>query len=221
MAVIDRDRWRQLAPLLSRALELTDGERAAWLADLRSHSPDLAAELTTILAREAAADREGFLESPIDRQLGTESAEPTLVRTDLGTYLQAVFGDSYAIERELGGGGMSRVFLARQHAPGRTVVIKVILPTLAAGMRGERLPGQVRVIAVLQHPKIVPLFTAGQIGGLPYYVMPYVSGESLRARLRRDGSLPIADAISVLRDLARALDYAHERGIVHRDVKPG
>ena len=222
MTVIDRDRWRELARLLDRALELSDEERATWLADLRSRSPDLAAELTALLAGERAADREGFLEGPLDRSPGAEAPDGggKLVETDLRAYLDAALGDVYTIERELGGGGMSRVFLARERALGRTVVIKVLLPALAAGLRAERFAREVRVAAVLQHPNVVPLFTAGEAAGLPYYVMPYVRGESLRARLTRDGLLPPGDALSVLRDVARALAFAHEQGVVHRDVKP-
>src|SRR5262245_24929918 len=124
MAVIDRDRWRELARLLDRALELTDEQRAAWLGELRARSPDLAAELVALLAGEAAADRERFLEEPLDRPPGVAVAGATVVEPDVGAYLKAALGDTYTIVRELGGGGMSRVFLAREHALGRTVVIK-------------------------------------------------------------------------------------------------
>ena len=216
MAVMDRDRWRELAPLLDEALELAEEERAAWLAELRSRSPRLAAELTAFLADEAVADREGFLFG----RAGAESPRDTLVGPDLGAYLQSALGDAYQIERELGGGGMSRVFLAREQALGRAVVIKVLLPVLAAGLRAERFAREVRVAAAMQHPNVVPLFTTGDAAGLPYYVMPYVSGESLRTRLTREGRLPLADALSILRDVARALAFAHERGVVHRDIKP-
>ena len=110
MAVTDRDRWRELVPLLARALELTDDARVVWLGELRSRSPDLAAELTVLLAGEAAADREGFLDRPLHHLLdglsGAEAPpEATLVGTDVGAYLQAALGDIYTIERELGGGG--------------------------------------------------------------------------------------------------------------------
>ena len=220
MAVIDRDRWRQLAPLLAQALELRDDEQAVWLGELRSRSPDLAAELTTLLASETAADREHFLEGSVASPSGSEPPDANFARRDLGAYLQAALGESYIIERELGGGGMSRVFLARERALGRTVVVKVLLPVLAAGIRVERFAREVRVVASLQHPNVVPLFTAGEAAGLPYYVMPYVQGQSLRARVTRTGPLPLADALSVLRDVARALAFAHDQGIVHRDVKP-
>jgi eukaryotic-like serine/threonine-protein kinase len=220
MGVIDRDRWRQLGPLFEQVLELEGEERAAWLDALRAGSPDLAAELTALLARDATADRQGFLAGPLDLPLDARASGVTLADTDLGTYVQTALGDAYAIEREFGGGGMSRVFVAREHALGRTVVVKVLRPVLAAGISAERFAREVRVIAALQHPNVVPLFTAGEAGGLPYYVMPYVRGESLRARLTREGPLPTADALSVLRDVARALAFAHEQGVVHRDVKP-
>jgi serine/threonine-protein kinase len=216
MAVFDRDRWREIAPLLDQALELGDDERAAWLVELRSRSPGLAAEVTALLAEDAAADRQGFLHG----RVGTASPRPALVDPSLGAYLQSALGGAYQIERELGGGGMSRVFLAREQALKRAVVIKVLLPLVHPSLRAERFAREVRVAAALQHPNVVPLFSAGEAAGLPYYVMPYVSGESLRARLTREGRLPLADALSILRDVARALAFAHERGVVHRDVKP-
>ena len=216
MAVIDRDRWRELARLLDQALELTDDERATWMEQLRSRSPDLAAELVALLAGEAKADRDGFLHGPLEAPVPNVTSQVT----DLGAYLQRTLGDTYTIDRELGGGGMSRVFIAREDALGRTVVIKVLLPILAAGVRAERFEREVRLVATLQHPNIVPLFTAGEASGLPYFVMPYVPGESLRARLTRERRLPLHDALSVLRDVARALAFAHEQGVVHRDIKP-
>ena len=216
MGVIDRNRWRQLEPLLDQALELTDVERAAWLDELRSRAPELAAGVAALLADEAAADQRGFLGDPSD----VVTPNVALTGPDLGPYLQSALGDAYTIEREIGGGGMGRVFLARESALGRDVVIKVLLPVFAAGLRAERFAREVRVAAALQHPNVVPLFTAGEAGGLPYYVMPYVSGESLRSRLTRGGPLAPAEALSVLRDVARALAFAHERGFVHRDVKP-
>jgi serine/threonine-protein kinase len=216
MAVIDRDRWREIGPLLDQALELTKDARATWLNDLRSRSPELAVELAALLARDDAADREGFLGTPVN----VEAPENPLAGIDLAAYLQSGLRDRFTIERELGSGGMGRVFLAREHALGRTVVIKVLLPAFAAGIRAERFAREVRLAAALQHPNVVPLFSAGEVAGLPYYVMPYVRGESLRARLTRDGRLSLVAAVSVLRDVARALAFAHEQGVVHRDVKP-
>jgi eukaryotic-like serine/threonine-protein kinase len=138
---------------------------------------------------------------------------------DLRDQLQRALGDSYLLERELGGGGMSRVFIAEERALGRKVVVKVLSPELAAGVSGERFTREIRVAARLQQANIVPLLTAGETAGLPYYTMPYVEGESLRYKLA-EGPLPISDAVNVLRDVARGLAYAHERGVIHRDIKP-
>src|SRR6476620_4378282 len=114
--------------------------------------------------------------------------------------LQGSLGAAYSIDRELGGGGMSRVFVAEETAFGRRVVVKLLSPELVAGVNVDRFKREIQVAARLQHPHIVPVITAGESGGLPYYTMPLVEGESLRARLGRDGALPIGDAVSILRD---------------------
>jgi len=138
---------------------------------------------------------------------------------ELAEQLKAWLGATYTIVRELGGGGMSRVFLAEDIALGRSVVIKVLLPELAAGVNAERFKREVQLSARLQHPHIVPVLTAGEVDGLPYYVMPYVKGDSLRARLAA-GPMAIPEVISVLGDVAKALAYAQSDGVVHRDIKP-
>ena len=135
--------------------------------------------------------------------------------------LQAALADGYTIERELRGGGMARVFVAEERALGRRVVIKVLAPDLAAGVSADRFTREIRLTAKLQHPQIVPVLAAGLAVGLPYYVMPYIEGESLRDHLARTGPLPIGMAVGILRDVAKALDFAHARGVVHRDIKPG
>ena len=139
--------------------------------------------------------------------------------TDLRDQLQTSLGDSYVIERELGGGGMSRVFLAEESSLGRRVVVKVLPAELHGGVSIARFRREISLAARLQHPHIVPLLAAGEIDGLPYYTMPFVDGESLRARLSH-GELPIPETISILRDVAQALEYAHEKGVTHRDIKP-
>src|SRR5713226_2167791 len=139
---------------------------------------------------------------------------------DLEARLQRALGDAYRIERELGGGGMSRVFLAQETALKRRVVIKVLPPEMAAGVNIERFRREIALAASLQHPHIVPLLTAGSSGDLLYYVMPYVEGESLRAKLAREGELSIGEAVRVLTDVVDALSYAHAQGVVHRDIKP-
>jgi eukaryotic-like serine/threonine-protein kinase len=133
--------------------------------------------------------------------------------------LQRSLGGAYTIERELGGGGMSHVFVATETGLSRSVVVKVLSPELAAGLSGSRFAREIRLAASLQQANIVPLLSAGEFDGRPYYTMPFVDGLSLRQRVS-GGPLPIGEVISVLRDVARALAYAHERGVVHRDIKP-
>ncbi len=134
--------------------------------------------------------------------------------------LQLTLGTAYTLTRELGGGGMSRIFVARDAALERDVVVKVLSPDLAAAVSTERFTREIKLAARLQQANIVPLLAAGATDGLPYYTMPFIEGLSLRARLERNAALPVGETISVLRDVTRALAYAHEHGIVHRDIKP-
>jgi serine/threonine-protein kinase len=128
--------------------------------------------------------------------------------------------DRYRIERELGGGGMSRVWVATETALDRQVVIKVIAVEPTEGLSAERFAREVRLAARLQQANVVPVLNAGTAAGLPYYTMPYVRGESLRARMTSGAPLTLTESVSILRDVARALAYAHGEGIVHRDIKP-
>jgi serine/threonine protein kinase len=139
--------------------------------------------------------------------------------TDLRDQLRRSLGDAYSIQRELGGGGMSRVFVAEDSSLGRSVVVKVLPAELAGSVSLARFQREISLAARLQHPHIVPLLAAGETDGLLYYTMPFVEGESLRAKLAR-GELPIGETISVLRDVARALEFAHSKGVTHRDIKP-
>ena len=139
---------------------------------------------------------------------------------DLRDQLQTTLGTAFTLERELGGGGMSRVFLAQETRLGRTVVVKVLSTELSAGLSAERFEREIRLAAQLQHPSIVPVLSAGDSNGLPYYTMPFVTGLSLRAKLAEGSALPVAETVRILRDIARGLDYAHARGVVHRDIKP-
>ncbi len=138
---------------------------------------------------------------------------------ELRAQLQQALGTAYTVGDELGGGGMSRVFTATDIALGRKVVIKVVPMELGAGVNVDRFKREIQLAASLQHPHIVPVLTAGEMSGVPYYTMPFVEGESLRAKIAR-GPLPIADVVSILRDVSKALGYAHERLVVHRDIKP-
>ena len=138
--------------------------------------------------------------------------------SELGESLQAHLGSAYTVERELGG-GMSRVFVAHDHRLGRQVAIKVLLPTLAAAVNVERFDREIMLAAGLQHPNIVPVLHSGELAHLPYFVMPYIRGDSLRMRINR-GPLSVRETVNILKDIARALAYAHEHDVVHRDVKP-
>ncbi len=135
--------------------------------------------------------------------------------------LQEALAGKYVLERELGGGGMSRVYLAHDVGLERRVVVKVLSSELLTGLSRERFRRETLVSARLQHPNIVPVLDAGQAGGEPYFVMAYVEGEPLSARLDREGRLPNAEAVRIMRDVARALAYAHAQGVAHRDIKPG
>src|SRR5690606_6224500 len=135
------------------------------------------------------------------------------------TRLERALGAAYRIRQELGGGGMSRVFVADEVALGRSVVIKILAPELTGDLSADRFQREITLAARLQHPHIVPLLTAGDAAGAPWYAMPLADGETLRARLAQ-GALPVPEAVRLLRDLAGALAYAHEHGVIHRDIKP-
>src|SRR5437016_2413603 len=139
---------------------------------------------------------------------------------DLLARLQAALGDAYRIEKELGGGGMSRLFLANEASLHRQVVIKLLPPEFTSEVSEARFKQEIELAAHLQHPNILPVLSAGAKGDLLFYVMPFVSGESLRHRLTREGKLPVADAVRILHEMADALAYAHAEGVIHRDVKP-
>jgi serine/threonine-protein kinase len=134
--------------------------------------------------------------------------------------LTAALSGRYRIEHPLGSGGMATVYLARDVRHDREVALKVLRPELAAAIGAERFLAEIKTTAGLQHPHILPLFDSGEVDGTVFYVMPLVSGESLRDRLNREKQLPIGDALRIAQEVASALDYAHRRGIVHRDIKP-
>jgi tetratricopeptide (TPR) repeat protein len=136
------------------------------------------------------------------------------------TQLAEALRDRYVIERELGRGGMAVVYLAQDSRHHRRVAIKVLHPELAQALGTERFLHEIEIIAQLQHPHILPLHDSGEGGGLLYFVMPYVAGESLRSRLARERQLPLDQALEITRQVASALAYAHSHGVVHRDIKP-
>jgi Tol biopolymer transport system component len=211
------DEWHRLEPLVDAALDAPPAERSAVIARLVGGDADRRAELERLVAEcerayplidQTAADRFATL-------LGAETPA-----------LPATIGERYSVVREAGRGGMAIVYVAHDLKHGRDVAIKVIRPELAASIGRERFLHEIRIAAGLRHPHIVPLYDSGEVavedGGpsLLYYVMPFEAGHSLRDRLERDGQLPVADVVAVLRDLCEALAHAHAHGVVHRDIKP-
>src|SRR5206468_3726152 len=138
----------------------------------------------------------------------------------LADSLQEALGDGYRVERELGGGGMSRVFVARDLTLDREIVVKVLSDETTSGLSADRFRREIQLIAKLQHAHVVPILSAGVADGSLYYTMPFVRGETLRARLVREGPLPIAEVVRLLREVLDALAFAHDHGVVHRDIKP-
>jgi serine/threonine protein kinase len=140
--------------------------------------------------------------------------------TQLESLIAAALAPRYTVHAEIGHGGMATVYHATDEERGEPVAVKVLNPDLAASVIARRFQREIQVLSALDHPHILPMLDSGALGTVLYFVMPYVTGENLRARLERVGPLPIATAISIARDLASALDYAHARKIIHRDIKP-
>ena len=148
------------------------------------------------------------------------SGERSRALADLRNRLEQALRGRYAVDREVGRGGMAVVFLAHDLRHDRDVAVKVLRPELAVTLGPERFLREILLAAGLAHPHILPLYDSGEADGCLFYVMPFVTGESLRDRLERDGQLPVAEALTIAREVADALDYAHRAGIVHRDIKP-
>jgi eukaryotic-like serine/threonine-protein kinase len=214
-AAMSPERWRVVKEILATAIEHDGAERVAFLDRVCGDDATLRREVESLIAAAEAADQ--FLARPaldVVRD-GVETEGP-----ELAARLTAALDERYAVERELGGGGMARVFVATERALGRHVVIKVLPNDVGAGLSIERFKREIAFAARLQHANIVPLLAAGEVDGLPYYTMPFVEGMSLRSRLEREGRLTVRDAVPVLHDVARALAYAHDHGVIHRDIKP-
>ena len=197
--------------IFTDAVELPTDERSAFVAKACGNDAELLREvLSLLMAHDGDAE---FLESPAIKARDNAS--------DLGARLQDALGADFRVERELPGGGMSRVFVAVETKLGRRVVVKVLPPDLRVVMSAERFHRETRLAAALRHPHIVPLLAAGESAdGLVYFTMPYIEGESLQERLEREGRLPLADVVAIVREVADALAYAHANGVVHRDIKP-
>ncbi len=222
------ERWRTVQQLVDAALDLPPPERTAYLRQACATDPTLLDEAARLLAAcERAARAPGLLAGSaanfaaplLTAADGAEVHPPEPGAAVPPASLATALAGRYTVERELGRGGMATVYLARDLRHDRPVAVKV-LDRGIAGPGAERFLHEIRTAARLTHPHVVGLHDSGDAEGLLYYVMPYVEGETLRARLARAGALPLPDALRLLRELADALAYAHGRGVVHRDLKP-
>jgi tRNA A-37 threonylcarbamoyl transferase component Bud32 len=204
------DRWRAVDAILQAALACEPERRAAVVAAACGTDAELRIEVTSLLAAHVDAG-DDFLERPAAEAIGAPSVASRLTNA---------LAERYAIDREIARGGMATVYVARDLRHDRRVAIKVLREDLAAAVGADRFLAEIRVTASLVHPHILPLFDSGSADGLLWYAMPFVEGETLRSYLAREGQLPIAEAVRLAREVADALDHAHLRGIVHRDVKP-
>ena len=239
------DRWRVVKSIVQEALERPAATRDAFVADACGGDAELRAEVDSLLAEPDTEEHsDGFLASPSGvgaivaaavARIESQSTEGTGVAeaaddADVAARsaaLTAALAGRYELERVVGRGGMATVWLARDLRHRRRVALKVLHPELGALLGPRRFLREIETAANLSHPHILPLHDSGRVplddhgdDGLLYYVMPYVAGESLRARLRRAGRLAVPDVLRLLREVAAALDYAHRHGVVHRDVKP-
>jgi serine/threonine-protein kinase len=215
------ERVDRLMDLFERALEVPAADRGALLDRECGTDADLRREMDSLLAAHESSTE--FFDTLADDIVSPAFAPVLQAATRarearLRPALEAALGSRYRVLHGLGG-GMSRVFLAEEVSLGRKVVIKVLPPEMTAG--ADRFRREIRLVAEMQHPHIVPLLTSDSAESLLYYTMPFVAGESLSTRLARDGALPIDDARKIWRDILEALSYAHARGVIHRDIKPG
>jgi len=226
--VTGSERWHEVKRIAADALERPEGERAAFIGQACTDQ-DLRVQVEQLLSGCEQADAaEGFLSEPAPlfaaSLLGYADELHHDAPNDAPAELQAALAGRYTIERELGRGGMATVYLARDERHQRPVALKIICPDLASivgpSLGARRFQREIEIAAQLSHPHILPLYDSGAAAGHLYYIMPFVDGETLRDRLARDGPLANDDAIRLLRDLSRALVYAHRHGVVHRDIKP-
>ncbi len=222
------ERWRSVQRVADAALDLPSAARAAYIDRSCGHDLALRDDVTQFVdACERAGRAEGVLASPafafaapllayIAAQDTDDAAQQRPVIADR---LRAALAGRYTVERELGRGGMATVYLARDIRHDRAVAVKVLEGDVAHAA-AERFLLEIRTAARLTHPHVLGVHDSGEADGLLYYVMPYVAGETLRARLTREGALPIADVMRLLRELAEALAHAHGHGVIHRDLKP-
>ena len=222
------ERWREVQRVVDGALNLPAAERSAYLDSSCGTDAALRDSAARLLDACERADDEGgplagpavAFAAPMLADLALHDAMHAGARSRaLGDALRAALAERYVVERELGHGGMATVFMAHDRRHDRTVAVKGLEPDVAPG-GAERFLNEIRIAGRLTHPHVLSVFDSGEADGLLFYVMPYVAGETLRARLAREGSLPLGDAMRLIRELADALAYAHGHGVMHRDLKP-
>ena len=203
--------WKQIQELVDAVLDAAPDRRPDLIAELAGDDVAKRAELERLVAECERAIP--LLERPAAERFAALLQDPT-------PQLPEILAERYRLTRELGRGGMATVYLAQDIKHGRMVAVKVLRPELAALLGTERFLSEIRVTASLQHPHLLPLFDSGEAGGMLFYVMPYVEGESLRERLERERQLPLEDAMRIAVGVTSALDYAHRHRVIHRDLKP-
>ena len=205
------ENWSELASLVDALLDAPPERRASIIEDLSAGDPVRRLDLERLLEE---CEREPTL-------LGRPAAErfPALLDDEVTGFPESLAA-RYRLMRELGRGGMATVYLVHDLKHDRPVALKVLHRELAATLGPERFLREIRIAARLRHPHIVPLYDSGEADGLLYYVMPYIEGESLRDRLRREPQLPVDEALGIAREVADALTHAHEHELIHRDIKP-
>jgi TolB-like protein/tRNA A-37 threonylcarbamoyl transferase component Bud32/Tfp pilus assembly protein PilF len=204
-------RWGEVVALFERALEQPVAERNLFLDAETQHDPETREQVAAMLRADATPS--DLFDSAPERLASVLAREPAPTREG-----QKI--GPYVLVSEIGRGGAATVYVAKDAKHHRSVALKLLNPDTSSALGGDRFRREIEVVAQLQHPHILPLHDSGEVDGLLYYVMPLVSGETLRDRIARDGPLPLADVRRIVRDVAAALDYAHRRGVVHRDVKP-
>ena len=215
---VTAERWREIGVVVDAALELPPERRAEFVLST-CHDDALRIDVERLL--QACDDSAGFL----DRSLG-EYAAPLLDshrsrnEQEMLSWLRVALSGRFEIEAPLAQGGMAVVYLARDERDSRRVALKFLCSELAAALGAGRFLQEIEILAQLTHPHIVPLIESGEVHGRPYFVMPYIEGESLRARLRRENQLSVDDATRIAQQIAAALDYAHRHNVLHRDLKP-
>jgi TolB-like protein len=216
----DDDFAARIRRIFDEVVDLDPEARAARLAETCGADDVLRRQVQSLVA--AAHEHGAGVQRALNAMRPVENADddPSTARGDISSSLASALKDRYVLGREIGRGGMATVYVAEDLKHHRQVALKVLDPELSAAVGTRRFLREIEVAANLRHPHILPLFDSGEAAGLLYYVMPRIEGESLRARLKRERQLPVEDAISIAREIADALEHAHERAIIHRDVKP-